>query len=377
MTALTVDVLKDWNETINIKEQWNELNLQSKLTHPFSCYEFFDCWYHAYCKPGDARIILIRDGRNLRAIFPGIVSKVRIKGISINVFSCAANWYSPQTDILTSPDDKEALFLNLEAISAQLPEKIHLIKLWMVQKESLTDKIVKDSELPRLVFYCENQTECPGFDLSNGWDSYFQSRSKKFRFRFRQAEKRAKSQGLLRFEYFSTPNELQLIIPRLKSLDAKTWQHEKGSGLFSNTENETFYQGLLSKYSRVVKVIMAFLKIGELDVAYELGIISGTKAFFLKYGYDPTFSDCRPGVLVQSYLTQYVSSLGVQEIDLGMEQSEEKAHWQTKISEYNNYWLIRKNTLKGNGLLAGILLNKFLKKIKNIKEQKSTSIISS
>lgn len=376
MIALNIELLNDWNETIKIKDQWDKLNLQSGIIHPFTIYEYFDCWYRAYCKPGEARIILMRDGQNLRAIFPGIVSKEKFKGIPITYLSYAANWESTRADIIATTEYKETFLLNLEAISSQLPEKIHLIKLWMVQSESPADRLIKASELPLFSPYNANRIESPGFDLFNGWDNYFQGRSKKFRFRFRQAEKRAKALGSLGFEVFSSPEELQLIIPRLKSLDAKTWQHKNNSGLFSTIDNGTFYQGLLLKYSRIVKVIIAFLTIGELDVAYELGVICGTKAFFLKYGYDPEFSDCRPGVLVQSYLTRHVSSLGIQEIDLGMEQSEEKAHWQIETPEFNNYWLIRKNTLRGSLLLTGIAINDVIKKIKIIKKRESGSVMN-
>lgn len=376
MTDFTVEVLTDWDKTIHIKEEWNELNLQSNPTHPFSCYEFFDCWYRAYCRPGEARIILTRDGQKIKVIIPGLLSKEKIKGISINLFTCAANWYSPRFSIIAAPADLETFLLNLEFISVKLPEKVHLFKLWMVRTGSKVDKIVKDSELPQVAFYCEHQIECPDFDLSDGWDSYFQSRSKKIRYRFRQAEKRAKSQGELGFEIFSVHDDLHSILPRLKSLDAKTWQHKNGSGLFSTIENETFYEGLLLNYSKVAKVIVAFLTIGNRDAAYELSVIDGIQAFFLKYGYDPVFSDCRPGVLVQSYLTRHLSSLGVQKVDLGLEPSEEKAHWQTNTSEYHNYWLIRKNTLKGRGLLAGIQFKEMINKPKRNQEQKSTSILT-
>lgn len=364
-----VEILKDWDEASKIKDQWDALNLRSGIPHPFTSCEWFDCWYHAYCKPGQVRIVLVRDGQGLRAILPGMVCRDTIKGVPLNIFTYAANGYSPRADIIATPGDTAAFLSGIRAISTHLPEKIHLIKLWMVQAASPTDEIINASELPYLSAYCEHSAESPGFDLSDGWDKFFQGRSKKFRFRFRQAENRAKRLGDLGFEVFTSPEDLSKILPRLKSLDAKTWQHQNGSGLFSTLENAAFYQGLLVKYSEKGEVVTAFLKIGEADAAYEIGVISRGKGFFLKYGYDPLFADCRPGVLVQSYLTQFAASRGVDEIDLGLEQSAEKAHWQTKAPEYRNYWLIGKNTLKGRGLLLGIAINERLKKVKGLKNQ--------
>lgn len=364
MTALSIEVLTSWDEAVKIKEQWNELTLQAGIAHPFSSYDFLDCWYRAYCNSAEVRIVLIRKNRDLKTIFPGMIYKEKFKGIPVTSFSLAANWYSPRADIVMAPDDSEAFFLCLRAISTRLPEKIHLIKLWMVQTDSPIDRIIKASKLPGLSPYCANQTQSPGFDLIKGWENYFESRSKKIRYRFRQAEKRAKEMGEVTFEVFSTPDGLSQIIPRLKSLDSKTWQHKNGSGLFSKSSNEAFSHGLLLNFSQAANVIVALLKIGYTDAAYELGVISGNKAFFLKYGYDPVYADCRPGVLIQSYLTRHISTLGVQEIDLGMEQSEEKGHWQTKSPEFNNYWLIRKNTLKGSALLLGMVVNECIKTIK-------------
>jgi len=369
MTALTVEILNNWEKAIPIRDEWNALCLQVGLPHPFSCYEYLDCWYRAYSRPEEARIILIREGGRLKAIFPGVIIKEKFKGIPVSSFSYAANWYSSRADLIVAPEDKETFLTVFKTIQSQLPETFHLIKLWMIQTGTPLAKMVNDSSFPHLFPYNANQIKSPGFDLSNGWESYFQSRSKKIRYRFRQAEKRANNLGSLAFDIFSTSEDLAASLPRLKSLDAKTWQYKNGSGLFSTLENETFNRGLLEDYSRAVKIVLAFVKIGDRDAAYEMGVIHERRAFFLKYGYDPEFSECRPGVLVQSYLARQVASWGVQDIDLGMLESEEKGHWQTKSPEFNNYWLIRKDTFRGRALVLGIRINNFLRKHKKLKEE--------
>jgi len=369
MADFKFEVLDHWDETAKLKNQWNELILSSGVPHPFTTYEWFNCWYRAYCRPGDERIIVLRDGQGLRAILPGMIRRMKIGGVPLTIFSNAANGHSPRADILSTPNDTEALIHILSALPKHLPEKIHLIMLLTVEADSSIEKIIKENAVSKLYPYCEHNLQSPGFGLSNGWEKYFQSRSKKIRFRFRQGENRAKSMGALKFEPFSSRDDLRPLIERLKLLEVKTWQYKQGSGLFSTAANEAFYRGLLENYAKDREVVISFLTIGGVDAAYELGVLSGSKAYFLKYGFDPEFEDCRPGVLVQTYLSQYVASLGCKEIDLGLEQSEEKAHWQTQVLDFKNYWLIRKNTLRGNILIWGIGANRIFKKVADYKNR--------
>jgi hypothetical protein len=235
-----------------------------------------------------------------------------------------------------------------------------------IDEDSLTYHVLNNLELPHLSLHIENFFESPAFDLSKGWESYFASRSKNFRHRVRQGRNQAMRLDGLTYDVNSGETISKETIDRLKSLDFKTWQHQSGSGLFSTVENEKFYSSLLQSFTIKDKMIVCFPKIGGRDVAFELGILFNETAFFLKYGYDPEFSNCHPGLLVQAYLSEYVFTLGFKEIDLVGEITEEKARWQTHRRKHVNYWLINNRSIGGKILLTEFKAYKVLREVARI-----------
>jgi len=168
--------------------------------------------------------------------------------------------------------------------------------------------------------------------------------------------------GGLKYDIISSEAISENIIERLKLLEAKTWQHKSGSGLFSTLENERFYYKLLRSFGKEREITLCFQQIGDKDSAYELSTSYANTAFFLKYGYDSEFGNCHPGLLIQSYLSEYVSSLGFNEVDLLGEMSEEKERWQTHLREHRNYWIINKKAVRGEILFAELRVHNVLKR---------------
>jgi len=363
VNRLRTEVLRSWEGAANLRTEWNQLQEASGCEHPFTTYEWFDCWYSAYCKPEDVAIVLVKEGDTLRAILPGMLIYQIIKGIPFNVFSYAGNGHSPRCGIISKKEDTEANKASLVAIWDHLGVKINLVTLMSIDAGSPTQFILDNLELPHLFLHIEHSFESPAFDISRGWGNYLGSRSKKFRQRIRQGRNRAERLGRLTYNIIPNDSVSEQDIERLKIIDSKTWQHREGSGLFSTIENGKFYKELLKTFGKHGQMILCFLKIGDSDVAYEIATSFGSKAFFLKYGYDPEFNKCSPGLLIQSYLAEHFSSLGFHEVDLVGEMSEEKEHWPTHKREHKNYWIINKRSLRGRILSEEIRSYRLLKKL--------------
>lgn len=368
-----IEVLLDWNQALGIKDEWNDLNSKSGVSHPFTTYEWFDCWYRAYCNPSRARVILVREkgDNNLRAILPGMLIKLKKGGITLNGFSYAGNGHSPRCGIISKEDDVEAKQSAIIAIWEHLEKKVDLAVFMSIEVGSPTHFVLNNIKLPHLFLRIEHSFESPAFDISKGWDSYLATRSKKFRKRIRNGKNRAERLGKLNYNVISSGFISEQDIERLKLIDNKTWQHREGTGLFSTIENGNFYRELLRTFGKHRPVILCLLQIGDRDVAYEVATSFCLTSFFLKYGYDPEFNKCSPGLLIQSHLGEYFSLLGYHEIDLVGEMTEEKEHWPTHKREHKNYWIINKGSLRGRILFEEIRSYRLLKKmIRMIKPDK-------
>ncbi|MDY6894519.1 MAG: GNAT family N-acetyltransferase, partial [Thermotogota bacterium] len=295
--------------------------------------------------------------------FPGMLVRWNIAGVPLNCFSYANNDHSFRGGIIARKDDISAIHAAIYAATSSLGARIHILSLPRIMAESLNHHAITSHRFTNLSVHIEHSFESPSFDISGGMDSYLATRSGKFRKRIKQGLNRAKRLGSVEYDIVKNMENPNEIVKRLKSLDRKTWQHQNGTGLFSTTENLTFYSALIHDYSEGRPMIVCFLKIDGVDAAYELATSFGSTAFFLKYGYDPAFNKCSPGLLIQTHLSRYVSSLGFKEVDLLGETTTEKARWATHFCKHSNYWFINRRTARGIYLHIALSSQKIIKNI--------------
>lgn len=365
---LKVDIVKDWQETSRIRTGWQELSAQSLPENPFASHDWFDCWYQAYCDPKEVRVIVVRDTERIRAIIPGFLNKRSVAGLPLTCFSYAANGHTPRGGIIVRQDDVAAARIALRAVFDHLDATPHLCVFPAVDKASATGKMIGESLQACIHPHVEHSYEAPAFAMPQGWEEYLSKKSSNTRGRLNQSLSRTKKFGPLDYQMFSEATAGDEVVARLKVLDAKTWQGKNNTGLFSTQENNDFYSRLLAFKRTNLPVFVCILTLGGQDVAYSLATHAGQTAFFLKYGYDPEFGYCRPGVLTMAQMGKHAASLRMIEVDLGGGVNDDKERWETHRRQYENYWLINKKTFKGNALVA---LLKVHRQIKNMQQDSS------
>jgi CelD/BcsL family acetyltransferase involved in cellulose biosynthesis len=349
------EVLDSWMDILKIRPIWEELYQKSGYDHPFGSFDWLECWYDAFCRPDEIRVILVRDGAGIRAIFPAFRTNVVRKGIRLRAISSAGNGHSPRCCILSEMNDFEsATAALLYPFSGKWGEKIDLVALLHISESSLLPECLRP-EAKNVFNYTEHMFESPAFSLKEGWDDYFATRSRNFRHRFRQSRNNLEKLGPFQFEFVPLAGGRE-IVSRLRAIDAKTWQHDNGSGLFSSSENDAFYTSLITRFSKNYECFLGFIKTGGRDIAYELGFSHRKTGYLLKYGFDQEFAHFRPGVLVQHYLCEFLANRGIEEIDLCGEATEEKTKWATHFRKHENIWLLNQQSLIGKCTSWGLAL---------------------
>lgn len=365
-----IEVLSDWNQALGIKDEWDDLNSKSEVSHPFTTFEWFDSWYRAYCNPEDARIILLRNEDNtLRTIFPGMFVRKKKGGIPLNCFSYAGNRHSPKYEIISHKSDTEAIKVSISAIWKSLHEKIDIAIIENVDQGSPTYNVLTHMEMRSLSLKVEHSFESPAFNVSEGWNAYLKTRSRNYRDRLHKSVSRSKRLGGLEYDIITDAHRLEKVNDRLKLLDSKTWQHKNGTGLFSTDENNKFYTNLIKTFGSKGKLALCFVQLDRKDISYSLGVTHNTTGYLMKAGYDPAFKKFSPGFLSDLYLSEWMSSSGLTEIDMLGDLDDYKKAWETHRRRYSNCWLVNKKSFKSNFVLFELSAYNFFKKAILIKSR--------
>lgn len=353
---LSCETLPSRQAAAALRPDWERLCAEAAADHPFMSWDWLDNWYAAFCRDEDARVIVVRDRASVRAIFPCLQETIRRKGLKLRAFSAAVNGHSPRFFVLARAGDLAAVTAALRhPFDAADGGRIDLLSLPAIHDGSDTARAALRLCRDGIRLQVENAYDSPAYDVSRGWEVYFASRSRNFRQRYRQAQNRAQREGTLSLDYVELPGD-DATVSRLEALDRTTWQHAQGSGLFSDPSCRAFYSGLARGAPRDYRNVIGFLRLGNQDIAYELGCLYRDRAFMLKYGFDPRWAHLRGGVLVQALLSEHLAKAGCAEIDLVGEATEEKAKWTTHHRRHQTLWLLNARSLTGAAAVLGLKL---------------------
>ncbi|WP_144400076.1 GNAT family N-acetyltransferase [Geobacter pickeringii] len=362
----TVEIADSWKDMGEVCGGWERLEAVTGIEHPFVSLSWLECWIRSFSNFNKIHLVKAVNDKLLTAVVPLVQTRKNIKGINFQCLSFPANGHSPQCDVLVEPKDQ----LTLEAVSRTLREVVartDLLVFPAVREGGNTMDVLRSLNSKRFLLHVEHSFEVPYFETGGGWHFFLEGKSKKFRRRLVESRQLAAERGTVSTEFYHTTPLPAAVIERLRDLDSKTWQHADGTGLFSTHQNSEFYTGLLGTRHQTFDVTLAFLRVDSADIAYEITVIRNSTAYFLKYGFDPAWSDCRPGVLVQAALSEYVSDRGCTRIELGPESSEEKRRWENNRFKSSNYWLINMGTPKGVALGLALTFRKWLKSSRCLK----------
>jgi CelD/BcsL family acetyltransferase involved in cellulose biosynthesis len=358
------EIITSWADTRQLRTIWDNLHDTCEENHPFTSYDWFDCWYPAYCEPGKERIIVVYDHSGVRAIFPGMLTSFSKAGIKLSCFSYAANGHSQRCGVLAGKNDTEAIQSALLAAFNELDERIDIVVLPFINADSPTYNLLEPNAFKNVFKYIEHSFESPAIKITDGWEEYFLSRPKGFKDNLRYSNNRAKKSGLVSYEMLTGSNINESTIDRVRLLDSKSWQYENGTGLFSTVNNSNFYTALLRKtVLGEAKLVVNITTLAGKDISYSLNIESEDTIYVLKTGYDADYSKISPGALNWLSFIKNAVQEGKSTIDMLGETDKYKQDWETYRMLHNNYWLVNINTVKGLYLITALSIRDHIRSI--------------
>lgn len=133
--------------------------------------------------------------------------------------------------------------------------------------------------------------------------------SRRRRENLRRQVRRLESMGDVRFELNWCQTSHQEPLDTFLELEAMGWKGEQKTALKSHPGHERFAREMVAGLSGVGRVLFCELSVEGEPVATGLCFRSGETLFTFKSGWNPRFSRCSPGVIVELKLLQAVGGL--------------------------------------------------------------------
>jgi CelD/BcsL family acetyltransferase involved in cellulose biosynthesis len=172
-------------------------------------------------------------------------------------------------------------------------------------------------------------------DLADGFDAYWEARSRSLRKNMRRYQNRVESAGApLELRTLESAPQVLEGLRRYGLLESAGWKGARGTAIHPDNAQGRFYADVLGGFAASGDALVAELLLGERPIASRLCVRSGGMLVILKTTYDETAAEFAPGRLLLLRLLQWVAQerrAGV--VEFYTNATEEQRAWATDERE--------------------------------------------
>jgi CelD/BcsL family acetyltransferase involved in cellulose biosynthesis len=340
---ITTDVVTEPRTFAALEAEWNDAVTRGRASHPFLLHEWFSTWWQCFGGGRRLHIVVARDRDGITGIAPMMAEQVHMYGLSVRKLDLLHNDHTPKADwiIARSPVDTYAALWNALRTSSGHWDLLQLSRL---PTDSPTAAAVTSLALDR---QCPTGSwrgdVSPFLTLSGTWDTYWASRSAKFRSNLRNRLSRLTKRGDARLEVLEV-DDVRACEDALR-LEASGWKADARTAISSTPAVRQFYLSLAERGAARGWLRLMFLTVGGRRIAASYGACFDDTLFLFKTGYDPEYSACAPFKLLMYFAIQRAYAEGLREIDFLGDAEPWKLEW-TDSSRPHDWLFVFANTVR-------------------------------
>jgi len=348
--AVWVDVVSTYQAFLNLQSAWDVLADAANLDHPFLEFEWNRAWFDCCGKDSELNILVLYDGREVVAIAPLILTRVKMWGVQLMRLGFFYNDHVPRADFIVAQGRSDVY----RVIWKHLMENRNwdLLQLCQLPDGSET--------LPQLQSLAAEDGclsdvwasgAAPYVTMSESWGQYFEGLPSKHRSNLRNRFKRLNQIGAVEIEAITGEDDVEDAIQPALALEAAAWKGLSGTAVSCDPDLTHFYTKIAERSARKGWLRLNFLKAGPKRIAFDFSLVYKNRLFLLKLGYDPDFAAYSPSNLLFCLALQGSFERGLAVYDLLGQTADWKRNWTEESREH--YWLyVFPGTLKGRFLFA-------------------------
>jgi len=186
------------------------------------------------------------------------------------------------------------------------------------------------------------QDTCPYLDLPASYDELVESYSANMRKIIRRSFRRA-GNGTRLVDHIEI-GDIEKTLDEARRLHRLSRAEKGALGSFERSGYMEFHRELAHAIADKGKLYFKFLMMDGKAVAFRYGFIDGGVYYDYQTGYDPTFSEHRPGFIMVALIIKDLISRGVKRFDFLRGDEHYKRHWAKKDRNTYRYYVFPPGT---------------------------------
>ncbi|HEX2071128.1 MAG TPA: GNAT family N-acetyltransferase [Thermoleophilaceae bacterium] len=282
---------------------------------PFSLHRWYTAWWHAFGTGATLRTVVLWDGDELAAAFPGHQSGGELRLL--------ANTQTPVARILFR--DAAALEALVAEVAANA-DRACLVRL--PAGEASTRTLVEGIHEGGRLTLDEPDQVSPFVALDGSWEDYRSRMKRRWSSADRKGRKMARDHGAT-FTMVERPSDLEAQLERGLAVEASGWKGQAGTAILSQPDSERFYREIAATYAAAGELALSEILFEGRCVAFDFCLLHGRRLYLLKTGFDEQFGSLSPGLVLRQETIRRCFELGLETHELLGDDSEWKRRFAT------------------------------------------------
>lgn len=342
----TVDVVTDLAAFLALEREWNDAVERARIPHPFLRHEWLRTWWEAFGEGCRLHVIVVRVDGRIAALAPLLDDTTRMWGITARRLRLLHNDHTPRADfvVVDHPDESyRAIWKTLR----DCKDDWDVLQLSQLPAESPTRcRLTALAGADRCPHGIWQSGDAPYLALPDGWDTYFNGLSAKFRQNLRNRLGRLSRIGEPALEILESGPALLAARRDAFRLEESGWKSEAGTSISSDEAIERFYTLLAERAAERGWMRLLFLTVNGRRIATSYGAEYDKRLFLFKTGYDPEYEKCSPFKLLTYFAIRKACEQGLAEVDFLGDTESWKLEW-TQTTRAHDWLYIFADSARG------------------------------
>lgn len=349
---MKIEVVTQVEDFAALKEQWNELLINSVSDSVFLTHEWVYTWWEVFADEDSLFIMLCRNKHNgqLVGIFPGYLKTMgaTLKTTSVRLLG-SEHVTSDFLECIVMQGLEEDVYKSFFTYLMQQRHMWDLIEMTDVPDgAAFANMLGKQGLLPKFTKQ-DNNKLCPFLPLPSSWEEFLANLSAKTRRNVRYYRHNLARHAAVDIEEVTTLTQLHEVMPDMVRLHQERKQQVGYSGRFSSQSYKKFHDAICERFLNAGRLFLVFLKVDGKRIAFYYNFRFKGRVNVYQSGFDIEWSKFSVGALLLGHLIEMSINSGNKYIDFLRGHEQYKYHWtenERKLFDYITY----NNTNRGSML---------------------------
>lgn len=340
--APSVERITRLEDLERLREDWDRLLERCPESNLYLTHEWVSALWKANREVGTWTVLVFRSGSpggEATAIIPLLRRRVRVRSINLWQVDLVTNLYGNHNQLLAAGDRSGQVARLLESLHEVLPGWDVFLIGSVAEPSDLAAILSSSRHAAGYHLFVESHVRSPYLELSGSWDEYLAAQSSNFRSDLRRKENKMAKAGGAAFETYRERQDVPTALGLIYEIEGQSWKEEAGSSITAVGRQRTFYESFLPEAGDRGWLRVTVLRVGDVPVAYDLGIVYGGRYSMLKTSYQQKYQDLSPGVVLRARVIRDLYAMKILEHDFLGRDEPWKLRWTEAVRPHGNYYL--------------------------------------